>query len=142
MGLKFPPKPGQIVICDYDTGFKPPEMVKTRLAVVVSPRLPHRDGLATLVPLSTTPAKPDILYQCKIELPFGAPPPFAGKVKWAKADMLATLSFDRLTLPYTGRDPATGKRKYLQNILAEEELNKVRAALLYALGLGDLTQKL
>jgi hypothetical protein len=28
MPLTFHPKPGTIVICDYSTGFRPPEMVK------------------------------------------------------------------------------------------------------------------
>lgn len=66
MSLRFPPKLGTIVICDYSTGFCPPEMVKHRLAIVVSPRLPHRDGLCTVVPLSATPSKSGIRYQTTI----------------------------------------------------------------------------
>lgn len=56
--------------------------------------------------------------------------------------MLATVSFHRLTLPYTGRDPSTGKRKYLKIILPPEELVKVRKAVLHALGLDALTNHL
>jgi len=142
MPLQFPPKPGTIVICDYNTGFREPEMVKERLAVVISPRLPHRDNLCSVVPLSTTVPAHRTLYQARIELPMEAPSPYAGKFKWAKADMLATVGYGRLTLPYTGRDPKTGKRKYLQIILVEDELNKVREAVLFALGLGHLTKHL
>ena len=142
MGLRFPPQLGLVVICDYSTGFREPEMVKERLAVVVSKRLPHRDGLCTVVPLSTTPSRSGIKYQCKIELPFEAPSPYAGKFKWAKADMLATLCYERMGLPYTGRDPATGKRKYLQIVLDPTELLKVRHAILYALNLDILTNHL
>lgn len=141
MSLKFPPKPGMIVICDYSTGFREPEMVKERLAVVVSPRLPHRDGLCTVIPLSTTPARSGIRYQCKIELPVVAPAPYEGKIKWAKCDMLATLSYTRMQLPYTGRDKVTGKRKYLQIVLSSEELARVRTAMLHALGLESLTKE-
>lgn len=37
MSLRFPPKPGMIVICDYSTGFREPEMVKERLVGVLTP---------------------------------------------------------------------------------------------------------
>ncbi len=117
-------------------------MVKERLSVVVTKRLPHRDGLCTVVPLSTTPSRSGIEYQCKIELPYEAPAPYQGKVKWAKADMLATLSYNRMGLPYTGRDPKTGRRKYLQIKLAPDELKKVRKAMLFALNLGSMTEHL
>jgi uncharacterized protein YifN (PemK superfamily) len=142
MGLQYPPKPGTIVICDYSTGFKEPEMVKERLAVVISPRLPKRDNLCTVVPLSTSVPAHRTNYQVRIELPVEAPDPYPGKFKWAKSDMMATVSYNRLKLPFTGRDPNTGKRKYLQIILVEEELAKVREALLFALGLDHLTKNL
>ena len=142
MPLKFPPTPGLVVICDYATGFREPEMVKERLAVVVSPRLPHRDGLCTVVPLSTTAARSGIRYQCKIMLPTAAPKPYEGKLKWAKADMMATVGFGRLSLPYTGRDPASGRRRYLTIIVAPDDLKAIRSAILHALGLDALTQHL
>lgn len=142
MALKFPPNLGLVVICNYDTGFRPPEMVKERLAVVVSPRLPHRDGLCTVIPLSMTAPPSGIRYQCKVDLPIPAPPPFPGSFKWAKADMMATVAYDRLSLPYDGRDKSTGKRKYLKIVLTPDELKKIRAAMLCALGLDALTNGL
>ena len=46
MGISYPVGPGTILRCDYSRGgFQPPEMVKARPAVVISPRLPHRAGL-------------------------------------------------------------------------------------------------
>lgn len=42
MALTFHPKPGAILVCDYDTGFVPPEMVKKRLCIVITPRLRRR----------------------------------------------------------------------------------------------------
>jgi mRNA interferase MazF len=141
MSLMFPPQLGLVVICDYSTGFREPEMVKERLAVVVSKRLPHRDGLCTVVPLSTTPSRHGIRYQCKVDLPFEAPAPYAGSVKWAKADMLATLCYNRMSLPYEGKDH-TGKRKYLKMILNPVELAKIRVAMLHALDLETLAHHL
>ena len=139
MGIKFPPRPGQILICDY-AGFKAPEMVKQRLVAVVSPRLPHRDELCTVIPLSTTAPRSDVRYQCKVELPFIAPAPYEGNFKFAKADMLATVGYFRLSMPYTGRNPATGQRKYVKLVLSPAELTKLQSCLLHALGLGILTE--
>lgn len=136
--LRYPPKPGTLVICDYSTGFREPEMVKKRLAVVVSPRLPHRDWLCTVVPLSTTPPAHRVAYQCKITLSTSPPKPFEGVDKWAKADMLFTAAYGpggRLDLPHTERDKATGRRQYLTIVLDDEMLERVRTAVLSGLGI-------
>jgi len=93
MHIQYAPVMGLVVICDFNTGFREPEMVKERLVVVASPRLPGRDGLCTVVPLSTTPPRSGVRYQCKILLPFSAPPPYEGDFKFAKADMLATVAY-------------------------------------------------
>lgn len=142
MALQFPPKPGLVVICDYDTGFREPEMVKRRLAVVMSPRLPHRDRLCTVVPLSASAPRSGIRYQCKVELPVDPPPPFEGRIKWAKADMLATVSYNRLQLPYNGRDQETSRRKYRIINLKPADMRHIRIAMMHALGLDHLTDHL
>jgi len=121
------------LLCDYDTGFQPPEMVKLRPVVVVSPRLPHRDGLCTVVPLSGTPPQRELAYQCRLEFSNPLPPPFEAAVWWAKADMLATVAFRRLDLFRTARDQ-TGKRKYLQPKVSAADLARVRGCILAALG--------
>jgi len=139
MAIQYPVSPGTIVICDYSTGFRAPEMVKRRAAVVISPRLHRRDGLCTVVPLSRTPPDYPVLYQCRIELACDIPE-FEGLVKWVKADMLATVGFGRIDLPRTARDKASGRRRYLQLKLTTEQLAQVRACVLYALGMGDLTE--
>jgi len=51
--------------------------------------------------------------------------------------MLATVSYDRLSLISVGRDHE-GKRRYLTPRLDEDELKKVRAAVLHALGMPGL----
>ena len=53
MTITYYPRAGDIFICDLG-GFKPPEMDKVRPVIVVSPKLPHRGELVTIVPLSTT----------------------------------------------------------------------------------------
>lgn len=54
MGIKYPVGVGTILLYNYDRGgFQPPEMVKRRPAIVISPRLPYRNGLCTVVAISS-----------------------------------------------------------------------------------------
>lgn len=123
MPLPFHPEMGTIVICDFDG--EPPEMDKRRPAVVISPKFKYRDGLCTVVPLSITEPYEIMPYHYKLYFPKQLPPPFNSEYKWAKGDMLATVSFDRLNLPYEGKDDK-GKRKYLTMIIETEDLRRIR----------------
>ena len=66
------------------------------------------------------------------------PPPFDANPVWVKYDMLATVTFSRLDLIRTGRDPP-GTRKYLTPILPDPDLTAIRACVLHALGVDSLT---
>src|SRR6266700_2419968 len=138
MGIRFPIGVGLILLCNYDSGFRPPEMVKRRPVVVVSPRLPYRENLCSVVPFSLTPPHRDVAYQCELTLAVPLPPPWEETRVWAKADMLATVCFDRLDFFQTKRDQ-TGKRKYLHPKVSPEQLKLVYSAILHGLGLGSLT---
>lgn len=133
MALKFHPKPGTVLICDYRTGFIVPEMVKRRPAVVISPRLRRRDGLCTVVPLSTTPPPEPMPYHCELIMASPLPAPFDAARVWVKADMLATVGFHRLDLPRLPRQD--GQRQYLTVVLQEDDLGRVMACVRNALGL-------
>lgn len=120
-------------MCDYSKGgFRAPEMVKRRPVIAISPRLRHRKGLITIVPLSTTAPARTADYHCKITFE-KALPRFASLECWVKADMLATVSFERLDLLRTDRDH-TGKRKYLTPRISEEDFEKVKTCIQAALG--------
>jgi mRNA interferase MazF len=139
MALNFAVAPGTILRCDYDRGgFQAPEMVKARPAVVISPRLPHRDSLCTVVPISATDEGRELAYVVRLEFDPPLPEPFSYWVAWAKCDMLATVAFARLDLFRTARDQS-GRRKYLHPKLSDQDLNRVRAGVLFALGIGHLT---
>lgn len=133
MPLTYHPKAGTIVICDYSTGFRAPEMVKRRPALIVSPRLRRREGLCTVVPLSTTAPYEVMPYHCELTPARAMPAPFDAPTFWAKADMLATVGFHRLDLPRLPR--ADGKRQYLAIVLSDEDLERVKACVRHALGL-------
>lgn len=135
MALQFHPNPGAIVICDYSSGFKAPEMVKRRLAVVISPRLRRRSDLCTVVPLSTTAPNPKEPWHLRLEFAKPFPSPWDGAAMWAKADMLATVGFPRLSLPYEGRDSFRNQRRYVQRHIGADELAELRKCVLCALGI-------
>ena len=135
MPLRFHPKPGTVLVCDYSEGFRPPEMVKKRLAVVISPRLRHRDKLCSVVPLSTTPPRVVQPWHHQIVFERALPRPFEGVEKWAKCDMVATVAFHRLELIRLGRDPASGRRRYIQPRISDDDLERVRDAVCRSLGL-------
>jgi uncharacterized protein YifN (PemK superfamily) len=135
MGIKYPVGIGTILLCDYSRGgFRPPEMVKKRPAVVISPRLPHRDGLCTVIPLSAEEPDFPVGYVARIEFGEPLPYPFPYRVFWAKCDMIATVSFERLDLFHTERDQY-GKRRYLHPKMSAGDLALIRACVLKALGL-------
>lgn len=134
MALKHPVAPRTILLCDYDLGgFRPPEMVKRRPAIVLVGRIPHRNNLHTVVPLSGTESNEK--YHCKIELDYPLPAPFAQTTWWVKADMIATVSFARLDLFRTNRDN-NGNRKYLSGLkVSEENFILIKETVRIALGL-------
>src|ERR1051326_5865517 len=117
------------------------EMVKRRPVVVVSPRLPYRDSLCTVVPLSTSPPTRTVAYQCELTLSEPLPGRWGETTTmWAKADMLATVCFDRLDFFQTKRDQQ-GQRKYLHPKVNPDQLKLIHSAILHALGLGSLTSQ-
>lgn len=142
MPLSYYPKPGEIVLCDYETGFVEPEMVKLRPVVVVSPRLRRRGDLVAVVPLSTTPPDPIAPHHCAITLERPLPRPYDSPEAWAKCDMLATVALIRLDRFRDGRVSRGGSRKYRTGNVSAPQLAEIRKAILHGLGLGSLTTHL
>jgi uncharacterized protein YifN (PemK superfamily) len=135
MSIKYPPKIGSILLCDYSLGgFREPEMVKRRPAIVVSPKLNHRNGLCAVVPLSTSAPVHTVSYVVELELPTAPPAPFDSVSVFAKCDMLSTVCFERLDMFRTGRDQY-GKRKYLDLRISSEQMDEIHIAIKVALGI-------
>ena len=136
MALQFAPKMGTIVLVDFDKGFMPPEMVKPRLAVVISPPIKARGKLLTVVPLSTTAPDKIMPYHCQIDIPFELPPRWGNVARWVKGDMINSVSFARTSLLGLGKD-AQGQRVYQTNPLQAEQLALIQRCVLAGLGLGS-----
>ena len=98
--LPYLPRPGEVLVCNFDDGgFMPPEMVKKRPVIVVSRKDSHGRYLCTVVPVSAT--APEIRRIWHHPLPHLRVPGFAdSEDRWAKCDMIATVGFARLHKPY------------------------------------------
>ena len=130
MALAFQPRPGQVVMCDF-AGYVIPEMVKVRPVVVLARNRKNRQ-LVTVVPLSTT--APTAVADHHHELTAN-PLPGRGAFRcWAKCDMVATVSLNRLD------QVRTGKRQYVVPQLAAPDFEAIQQAIqqavVIALGLA------
>ena len=130
MALQFPPKKQAVYMCDFK-GLVPPEMVKVRPVVVVSASK-ARPGLATVIPLSTTPPVP--MHRWHVRLPRRSS--WDRQERWAKCDMIYQVSLRRLTQIGQGRD-LHGKRKYLTFKVHLEDFQAIKIAILHGIGLHE-----
>ena len=140
-GLRFHPKQGTVVLARFEQGFRAPEMVKTRLAVVMSKQISARPGLCTIVPLSLSKPNRVMPYHCQIDPTFEIPEPWGNKERWVKGDMVLAVGFHRLDLLRIKRD-RKGRRIYQNSTISDEDIGKIQSCILEGLSLGRLTKHL
>lgn len=140
MSLKFHPQTGTVLICDFTSGFKVPEMIKKRPVVVVSPRPRRTPQLCIVIPLSTTKPDPIQDYHYRLD-PNSLPSELAKKETWAKCDMITTVSLERLDRVKVGKQK-DGKRIYVSHRITSDDLKMIQKGILAALGLKRLTSYL
>ncbi|HMF76383.1 MAG TPA: type II toxin-antitoxin system PemK/MazF family toxin [Bryobacteraceae bacterium] len=130
MAINFHPKRGTVLMCDFTTGFKQPEMIKRRHVVVISPRYRRHTGLCLVVPFSSV--APFEIEPHHHEILAGKYP-FFDPVKsvWAKADMLTCVSFQRL-------DRVLQYGRYASPMLQPDDLEAIQIAVAEALQLDKL----
>ncbi|TSK07036.1 MAG: hypothetical protein FPO08_10425 [Geobacter sp.] len=136
MALSFHPKPGMVLMCDFSKGFRPPEIVKVRPVVVISPRPRRRTQLCTVIPLSSTAPSPVEPHHHKLD-PASLPQALAGTETWAKCDLIMTVCLDRLDR-VKGRDPKTGQRLYTTSEVTAADFDAIQGAVVAALGLPKI----
>ena len=98
-------------MCNFDQGFKVPEMIKTRPVVVLTPRMDGRDQLVTVVVLSCVTPDPICPFHC--QLPQASVPmirDFDTSRTWVKGDMVYAVAFHRLDLIKLGKRDSNNKR--------------------------------
>ena len=134
MALRYAPAQGTVVTVNFDEGFKPPEMVKRRLAVILSLPIKARGGLVTVVPLSTTAPKPPMPWHCEIDLPFELPSYWGSRPRWVKGDMINAVGFHRVDLLSLGK-ASDGRRIYQTGTIPRDMLTRIQVCVLRSLGL-------
>ena len=128
-------------MCDFGTGFKQPELVKTRPVIVLTPRMDGRKNLVTVVGLSTVAPDPVRPFHCR--LPSKSLPKlrdFRVDETWVKGDMVYAVGFHRLNLIRLPGRGCAGKRQYFLERLSRERMRKVYQCVLHGLSLGDLAK--
>jgi len=123
MTITFYPHPGDVLICNFDTGFHPPEMVKKRPVVVISKHRRRGAQIVTVVPLSTTAPNPVEDHHYIIDASV-LPGRLSHRQTWAKCDMVVSIALNRLDrIMVKGRG---GKRTYQTGRLASVDLTSIR----------------
>lgn len=141
MGIAEHPVIGTVVTCDFDDGFKVPEMVKNRPVVIISPKIANRPGLCTVVSLSTDEPEHIMPYHRQIDINPKLPARWQSEGVWIKGDMVYAVAYRRLRFLSHGKD-LTGKRIYHYTPISDENLAEVRRCVLRAMGLSHLTKHL
>ena len=117
---------------DLSEGFRAPEMVKRRPAIVISPKIPGRNLLCSIVPLSTAAPNPILPHHLQITLDPPLPYPYSSPSMWVKGDIVLTVAFHRLRLLFQGKED--GQRMYDVRVLDEDTMTQVRACVRAGLG--------
>lgn len=135
-GLRFHPKRGAVLICDFRGGFVAPEMTKARPVVVISPKSRSHGNLCTVVCLSSVEPRPPENHHHLLEAD-SLPRPLQSVATWAKCDMIYRVGFHRLDrVKQKQRD----RRRYLDHRVTEHDLAAIERAVLHGVGLGRLTE--
>jgi uncharacterized protein YifN (PemK superfamily) len=134
MSVRFQPKPRAILYCDF-SGNIAPEMLKRRPVIVLKSHK-RNSKLVAVVPLSST--RPDPAEEYHHRLSQNPIPDFCESEIWAKCDMVAVVSTERLDLIRSGRRLPDGRRQYLIPQIGREQFDAIRHGVALALGLDSL----
>ena len=110
-------------------------MCKVRPIIVVSPRLPHRSEIVTVVPISTTAPNHKLPFVVKLSKNYhpGEADDFPC---WAKCDMVMNIARWRLD------GFKVGRRRWETPQATGDDLEAVKRGVIHGLGMSGLLQNL
>lgn len=108
-------------------------MCKRRPAIVLSPPIPGRSLLCTIVPLSTSEPRIKFAHHMQVHFDPIFPHPYEERSMWVKGDIVLTVAFHRLRLLFAKWDG--GQRVYDVRVLEPQVLADVRQCVRAGLGL-------
>ena len=106
-------------------------MCKIRPVVIVSPRLPHRGEIVTVVPISTTAPRHQLPFVVRLSRNYRPDEP-DNLPCWAKCDMVMNIARWRLD------GFKVGRRQWKYPEAIGDDLAAVRRGVVHGLGLGTL----
>jgi mRNA interferase MazF len=130
MAIKFIPSTGMVLMCNFDTGFVPPEMTKIRHVVIISPRYRRYNGTCLVVPFSTVAPNPVEPFHYRI--PANKYTFFKKDTDiWVKGDLVSHIAVSRL-------DRVLCDGKYSSPSLNPDDLKCIQLAVWNALGRPEI----
>lgn len=120
---------GQVLKCNF-SGFQPPEINKIRPVIIISPRLPKREHLVAVVPISTTPPRHNLPFTVRLSKNYH-PRESDDLPCWAQCDIVMNIAPSRLDRFYVD------KGIWVSAKLSSHDLQAVRHAVLCGLGMED-----
>jgi len=123
VAIRYSPNVGQLLFCDFKGTIRP-EMDKKRPVVVLA-KVAY--NLCVIVPISTTDPYQPKPWHYYFHIPEPLPAPYDAEYAWAKCDMVSTVSYERLSLPFLGKN-ADGKRVYDIKSVSSEALEGIQRA--------------
>jgi len=128
MALQFYPGAWRIMQCDFNTGFKPPEMTKLRPVITISKARNDGAKVCTVIPISST--RPNVVRDFHYLLPSDLLPIHIRAnypESWVKVDMIQTVTFSRLVMYWHGRN--NGERVYQSSAIPLEHRRELSTKL-------------
>jgi uncharacterized protein YifN (PemK superfamily) len=128
--IRFTPRRGQILMCDFDMATVAPEMRKKRRVVILSPRSlngPHgaKPGKCIVVPLSAT--TPRRVLGSHVAFPVGSYDSLSVDV-WAICEAIAHVSHIRLDRVPVGSE-------HLSEMMDASDVCRIEEGVRFALGM-------
>ena len=133
MPITFHPEQRMVLMCNFDTGFRAPEMVKIRPVIVLSAQRHNRET-CIIVPVSTTKPYPIETFHHRLE-PASLPDRLRKAESWVKGNMITTVANWRLDRVRVARNP-DGSRQYVAHKITVADWAAVQQAVAVAIGLG------
>jgi mRNA interferase MazF len=136
MAITFHPEARMVLMCNFDTGFRAPEMTKIRPVVVLSPQR-HNASTCLIVPLSTTEPAPIESYHHLLDV-MSLPSRLRSAPTWVKSNMVNAVSLDRLDRIKDGKCKTTGKRLYVTHKVIWDDWLAIQRAVAIAAGITKI----
>ena len=132
MAMQYAPKLGEIVMCDFLPAGEQlgDEMCKTRPVIIMNKDLAKRQRVVNVIPISMTPPNPILDWHVLVPKTTLPQPLWAAQGdRWAKCDMVCTVSLERLNMVQGSAKDARNRTLTFKGKVDLATLDGIRLAL-------------